>query len=128
MERSLLLPPQEIDGILAACGSKPAAQNAERRIHNRWPYPVIQWLAPYDVGDLPKKHMFHEVRCHDLAQGGISFFLPRPPQFHHAVIGLGKEPKISYVLVRILRCTEHAGARKEYLVGACFLQRILIFD
>jgi hypothetical protein len=126
MDSALLLSPQEIDDIYTAYGVKAGGSDAERRTSERRPYPAIQWLAPYGAWGLPTMDMFREIRCHDLSQGGVSFFLPRPPQFHFAVIGLGKQPDITYLLVRILYSKEYTGGRKEYLVGCCFVQRVTI--
>ena len=126
MKDSLVLSQQEIDGIYKTCGSD--ALPDERRKSGRWPFPEIQLLGPYGTWGLPKKQMFCEVRCFDLAQGGISFFLPRPPVFEFAVIGLGKRPDITYLLIRLVHCREYVDGKKQYLVGCRFLQRVTIDD
>jgi hypothetical protein len=126
MEDSLELSRQEIDGIYRTCGAEAISGSAERRTSDRWPFAEIQLLGPYGPWGLPKMHMFCEVRCHDLSQGGISFFLPRPPAFEFAVIGLGKRPKITYLLIRLTHCREHIDVKKQYLVGCRFLQRVEI--
>jgi hypothetical protein len=128
MEDSLWLSQQEIDGIYRTCGSKSTPGSIERRTSDRWPFTEIQVLGPYGTWGLPKKHMFCEVRCHDLSQGGISFFLPRPPTFEFAVIGLGKRPNVTYLLIRLTHCREHVEEKKRYLVGCRFLQRVTIED
>jgi hypothetical protein len=127
MENSLILSRQEIDGIYETCGSKAPSDYSERRTSDRWPYQEIQLLGPYGYWGLPKKHMFCEVRCHDLSQGGVSFFLPRPPVFEFAVIGLGKRPNISYLLIRVTHCREYyVDVKKLYLVGCRFLERVAL--
>ncbi len=126
MTDALLLSQQEIDGIYRTCGSEAIPASAERRTSDRWPFTEIQLLGPYGAWGLPKKHMFCEVRCHDLSQGGISFFLPRPPAFEFAVIGLGRRPNIKYLLIRLTHCQEQVGEKKQYLVGCRFLQRVEI--
>ncbi len=126
MQGSLELTQQELDGIYQTCGAAPLP--SERRTSDRWPFPETQMLGPYGSWGLPKRHMFCEVRCFDLAQGGVSFLLPRPPAFEFAVIGLGKRPDLTYVLVRMVHFREYNNEKKQYLVGCRFLQRVTIED
>jgi len=70
--------------------------------------------------------MFFEIHCHDLSQGGISFFLPRPPLFENAVIGLGKQPTMAYFRIKLIHYREYVGEKKQYLVGCQFVERVRI--
>lgn len=125
MDSSILLSRDEIDAISKTCEEAGATEpKDERRTSDRSAYPAYQPLAPYGEWGLPKRHMFCEVRCHDISCGGISFFLARPPAFRFAVIGLGKSPNLNYFLIRAIHCVEYTGEKKEYLVGCCFLQRV----
>jgi len=126
MEDPLVLSQQEIEGIYTSCGSESVSNAVERRTAHRWPFPAVQLLGPCGSWGLPKRHMFVEVRCHDLSQGGISFFLPRPPTFESAVMGLGKQSNIAYYLVKLIHFHEHIGATKQYLIGCQFLERVRI--
>jgi|SRR5580658_1754844 hypothetical protein len=124
MDETLTIPRQELEEIYKS--SRPNAVSVDRRETVRWPFREIQWLGPYGSWGLPKKHMFFEVRCHDLSQGGISFFLPRPPASEFAVIGLGKKPNLVYYMVQMTNCNEFPGEKKQYLVGCRFVQRVTI--
>jgi len=126
MESSIVLSHQEIDRLYESSGIEALPSPAERRHSQRWPFPETQLLGPCGSWGLPKIYMFCEVRCHDLSQSGVSFFLPRPATFEQAVIGLGKQPNITYLLVRLTHCKEHAGEKKQYLVGCQFLNRVTI--
>ena len=126
MEGSLLLSQQELESIHSAGDSKSLSSTAERRKSQRRPCQTILLLGPYGSWGLPTHRMFCEVRCHDLSQGGVSFFLPRPPTFEFAVIGLGKRPNISYFLIRLTHFREHIDVEKQYLVGGNFIQRVKI--
>ncbi len=70
--------------------------------------------------------MFKEIRCHDISQGGVSFFLPRPPEFDFAVVGLGKGSDLTYFLFRVTYCKENSEAKNGCLVGGRFLRRVTI--
>ena len=126
MDKSLMLSAEELDEIYTSCVLKPVAQSIEQRASERWAYPAIQLLAPCGPKELPRKSMFAEVRCHDLSQGGISFFMPRPPKFQLAVFGLGKRPNLTYLLAQVVYCKEHVTAKREYLVGCSFIRRVTI--
>jgi hypothetical protein len=129
MKDPLKISQKELEGIYTSFCSDSLPATAERRTEVRWPFSKIQLLGPYGSWGLPKKHMFFEIHCHDLAQTGISFFLSRPPVFELAVIGLGKQPNVNYFLVRVVHCREYADdPKKKYLVGCCFLQRVSIED
>ena len=102
------------------------ARPAEQRKGPREAYPVIQLAAPYADSRMPTEEMFREVRCHDISTGGISFFLPHPPDFEYAVVGLGTPPEVTYLTVRVMHHSPYAGATKGYLIGCRFLGRVPI--
>ena len=114
----------ELTGAFAGCSPKAAAEFHERRTSNRWSYPAIQPLAPYGHWGFPHTEMFQHVRCRDLFTGGVSFFLPEPPNFEFAVIGLGAVPKLQYFVLRKLYCRRCDLLNRQYLVGCQFLERI----
>jgi hypothetical protein len=124
MLKSLRLSQHELEKFRAAFGPEAAADCGENRTSGRSHFPAIQMLGPCGDWGLPQRHMFFEVRCCDLSQGGISFFLTRAPTFEFAVIGLGKEPNISYFLIQPKHFREHGEDRNQYLVGCKFLGRV----
>jgi len=123
MSKRLLLSNDEVQSIQATSGFSPP-ESDNRRSWERMPYPTLQPLGPYGSWGLPKKEMFFDVRCHDISRGGISFFLPEPPEFQLAVMALGRTGGLKHFFVRILYTKEHPGPSKDFLVGACFLRRL----
>lgn len=126
MKDSLVISQQELEGIYTSAGSDALPGQAERRTAVRWPFSEMQLLGPYGSWGLPRRHMFKEIRCHDISQGGVSFFLPGRPDFDFAVVGLGKRPNLTYFLLRVTYCKENADAKNGCLVGGRFLQRVKI--
>jgi hypothetical protein len=124
MNDLLELTRQELETIHASCDAESASERDENRASRRSPFPVMQMLGPCGSWGLPTQHMFCEVRCHDLSQGGISFFLPRPPTFETAVIGLGKPPTVSYYVVKLIHFREYGEEKERYLVGCQFISRV----
>ena len=64
-------------------------------------------------GDLlPQVDEYFNVECNDISQGGISFYLKRPPGCEHFAIALGQKPKITVLIGRVVyaREVEHDGA------------------
>ena len=127
MENLAFLSSEEVEEILNAGELKSAVRTAEHRAHQRWPYPTTQWMAPYGPWGFPAKGMFQPVRCYDISRGGISFFLPRPPNFQFAVVTVGTPSELTYLLVRVVHHSKHdAAAGQQYLVGCLFLRRVTV--
>ncbi len=59
--------------------------DAERRDKLRRPFRHVQRIAPGYCWDVPPESAWIEVRCHDLAQCGFSFFLDEKPGFERLV-------------------------------------------
>jgi hypothetical protein len=72
----------------------------ERREAARRQFSQTQWIAPGFVWEVPPDSAFIEVRCHDLTQNGLAFFLPEPPNFDRLVVIL-RSPTVIYVAARI---------------------------
>jgi hypothetical protein len=102
-------------------------RQVERRKSTRWSYPVIEQMAPCRSRELPSKSLFRAVRCHDISSGGISFFLPEPPDFERAVVTLGPPPDVICFLVRVVHYSPRKVAvRNQHLVRCRFFQRVTI--
>jgi hypothetical protein len=77
-------------------------------------------------GDLfPQVDEYFNVECNDISQGGISFFLKRPPGCEHFAVALGQRPRITVLIGRVAyaREVDHDGDRM-YLVGCQFINRL----
>jgi hypothetical protein len=119
-----ILSNQELDNIRKNLDPQVAVGCREKRTSERLAYSMVASVAPYSHEGLPTQEMFLEVRCHDISAGGVSFFLPIPPNFQFAIVALGRSPDIIYIMVRVTHCTPHDDVRKEYLVGCHFLERV----
>jgi len=115
---------QELDDLRKHVDPQAAVGRREKRTSERFAYPVVAAVAPYGAWGVPKNEMFREVRCYDISRGGVSFLLSAPPNFKSAVVRLGTSPDLIHMLVRVMHCTLHDEARKEYLVGCQFVQRL----
>jgi hypothetical protein len=113
---------QELDEVRKNLDPQVVAGGREQRTCERFTYPMVASVAPYDHGGQPSQAMFLEVRCHDISTGGLSFFVPVPPNFKFAIVALGRSPNVIYMLVRVMHCTPYDGMRKRYLVGCLFLE------
>jgi len=78
-------------------GSPRHPDQSERRGKRRQAFLVVQRIAPLGGGGFPGDSEFFQVRCHDLSEGGFSFFLPRPPEFTSLVAAFGSPPEMIYV-------------------------------
>lgn len=98
----------------------------ERRSSERRVYPTIQIIAPFDGVCPPTKEKFCNVCCHDISDGGLSFFWPTPPEFECAVIGLGTAPQITYLEARVVHHTPIDGLEDGFLIGCELLGQITV--
>jgi hypothetical protein len=114
------LNPELLDSIIV--NLKRAKGRRERRKSARQEFPVQQMMAPF-YRKMPKAHEFAPVSCHDLSTSGVSFFWPEPPDFTKAILGLGEQPSLTYVAVRIVRHTE-CGPNGRMLIGCEFVDRV----
>ena len=113
------LQPQQLDG------AERTGTPLDRRSQPRRPFPANQFIAPYLEGKLPTKEMFQQVRCHEISSGGVSFFLPQPPEFDSLIVALGTPPKMTCLASRIVHtCASNADGGSMYLVGCRFLGRV----
>ncbi len=81
-------------------------------------YPCFQPIAPYVDGRLPRPEEFRDVRCLDLAQGGIAFLDTEPPADRSVIIALGSGPDVSYVSAEVVHETTAT------IIGCRFTGRI----
>lgn len=73
----------------------------DRREHMRQPFPAIHRIAPWRGDGLSYDGGFVEVECHDLTQGGFSFFLPDAPAFSVVVAEFTGPRQSLKVLARV---------------------------
>ncbi len=99
----------------------------ERRKSPRRTYRYPQKIAPMHGCAVPSPGQFFNVECRDISAGGVSFFLPTPPDFETLVVELGKKPTERYYTARVARVEEvQCDGKKEYMVGCRFTGRIQI--
>jgi len=74
---------------------------------------------------LPRVDEYFNVECNDISQGGISFYLKRPPGCEQFAIMLGQKPSLTTLVGRVVysRVVDHNG-EKVYLVGCQFIDRL----
>jgi hypothetical protein len=102
-----------------------APSGAELRSSPRKQFQYAQRIAPMHGGLLPAKDEYFNVECNDISQGGISFYLRRPPGCEHFAVALGQKPKVTVLVAKVVysRAVEHKGA-KMILVGCKFVDRL----
>jgi len=76
----------------------------DRRHRSRYPFSVIQKIAPYSGARFPADGDFFDVCCHDLTRSGFSFLLPTPPGFTCLVARFGSPPDEIYVAAEVAHC------------------------
>jgi len=86
--------PKEIDASLyqlinQLAGPQLSDDPVELRRAVRRPFLALHRIAPRRGPEIPDEGEFVKVLCHDLTQGGFSFFLPRPPDFSSLVAVFG---------------------------------------
>jgi hypothetical protein len=119
MNDSQILVYEEVGEILKAI--QPPGTQTERRGTVRFPFSVVQAIAPYNGSQLPSKTAFRKVRCCDLSTAGVSFLLPQSPDFENVVVALGKPPQLIYVTARLANCRPAAGG---FLVGCSLVAKV----
>ncbi|MCH8924033.1 MAG: hypothetical protein IIA67_12895, partial [Planctomycetes bacterium] len=65
-----------------------SSENTGRRAPREM-YSCFQPIAPYVDGRLPRPEEFRDVRCLDLAKGGISFLATEPLANRSVIVALG---------------------------------------
>ncbi|MGD0655790.1 MAG: PilZ domain-containing protein [Thermoguttaceae bacterium] len=103
----------------------PAKSYEKMRSSPRKHYRFNQQIAPMHGGLLPAKDEYFNVECNDISQGGISFYLKRPPGCEQFAIVLGQKPMITILVARVVysREVEH-DCQQMYLVGCQFIDRL----
>jgi hypothetical protein len=88
----------------------------------RYPFPVVQRLAPRCGGELPGAESFRPVQCHDLSAREIRYISEQTPKEIEVVIGLGVPRPVKYMIARIEDYrTVYMYRRVAYLVTATFV-------
>jgi PAS domain S-box-containing protein len=122
------LPPREVlDDLLDLQESDEFIRPSEndQRTRGRRPYPYMQRVAPWSGNRLPSQRTFFEVRCRDISAQGVSFFMPRRPEFERLVISLGPGENKVYVIAEVRHVTPfNVEGKSAYLVGCEFLARV----
>jgi len=126
------------------CVDRGDETEAERRTKSRRPFRLTQRIAPGYCWEVPPESAWIDVRCHDLAQCGFSFFLDEKPGFERLVAMFSLAEPI-YVAARVNHwrpvlvdglggiiepCIPSAGAmptiqraESKFLIGCQFLRR-----
>jgi hypothetical protein len=85
--------------------SQGSAASIERRAAPRIPYPGVRLAACCDENVTSADGLdFRLVVCFDVSSSGISFLMPDPPAFHHAVVKLGGASDSDPVVIEVARC------------------------
>jgi len=110
-------------------GAEVEEWSSDRRNLARHKFPRIQSIAPYVDGRVPTAEEFRDVRCRDLNSGGLSFWLPAPPDFSSLVVALGRDDTVKYLLGEVSHtATVQVGDKTVYLVGCRFTGRLDISE
>jgi hypothetical protein len=86
--------------------ASPEGEHQERRGTSRYPFEIVQWIAPYDGSTIPAEADFFPVRCRDLSRSGFSFVTSDRPAFSSLVVILGEPPDLMHVEAEVARCTK----------------------
>jgi hypothetical protein len=103
----------------------PEDEYVERRRKPRRAYPYVQLVAPVFDGKLPKRNLFHPVRCKDIAAGGFSFLSATKPDYDHCVAAFGVAPSFTYLMAKVVH--SHAtdvDGEIMYVVGCQYTGRV----
>ena len=103
-----------------------ASDCKERRVSQRFAYNLVQSAVPYDGKRLPTSDMFRKVQCHDLSTGGMSFVWPHAPEFERVIVKLAAPNRILYVVASVVSYRPVENAKRGFLVGCKFLDRVRI--
>jgi hypothetical protein len=102
----------------------PTRQNSERA-DTRYPYGVMQYVAPVVGNSFPDASEFQHVKCRDVSRRGVSYFSPEPPSTEQAILTLGGAPNLSFVCVRITNHRETVlDGETGYTIGCEFVARL----
>jgi hypothetical protein len=118
-----------LDGNGSSSGAEQDFSSAksfeDMRSSPRKRYQYNQRIAPLHGDFLPQPDDYFNVECNDISQGGISFFLKRPPGCERFAIVLGQKPTITTLIGRVVysREVKHRDERM-YLVGCQFTGRL----
>jgi hypothetical protein len=102
-----------------------ALTKTELRAHSRKMFLRTELIAPYVSARFPDPEDFTEIQCFDISVGGISFFLPSPPEHQKYILALGQAPQVIYTRVQVVRVAmTKLHTMPMYVVGCQFTGRI----
>jgi hypothetical protein len=83
-----------------------------------------QRIAPMHTDIMPQPDDYINVECNDISQGGMSFYLKRPPGCDRFAVKLGQKQVFTVIIARVVNQKEvqHNG-EKMHLVGCQFVNR-----
>ena len=84
---------------------------------------VYAVAAFYDQPPLPHSDLHCRIECHSLSTCGITFFWPRKPNAHLALIGLGRAPNTIYLTADIV-ASPPVPDDSRFLVCCQFLGKV----
>lgn len=82
--------------------AKPAGKKDDRRTGPRFKYQATVKVAPWSGTPRPPATAFREVDCHDLSQGGLSYWSKEVPNGEFVVFRLGRAPRVIYAKAKIV--------------------------
>jgi diguanylate cyclase (GGDEF)-like protein len=95
------------------------------RAHARKLFLRTELIAPYIGARFPAQDEFSEIQCFDISVGGISYFLPKPPDHQTYVLALGQAPHLIYTKAQVVRVAmTKLHTMPMYIVGCQFTGRI----
>jgi hypothetical protein len=105
--------------------SSPEKTFEQMRSSPRKTFKCNQRVAPLRNDLPPQKDEYFNVECNDLSQGGISFYLKRPPGCERFAVVLGQKPMVTTLVGRVASTKEvtHNGEHM-FLVGCQFVGRL----
>jgi len=97
------------------------ATAADQRTAPRFLYEYVQGIFPV-LAETAEAAELVRVDCHDLSEGGFSFFLDSQPDFDSLAACLGRPPATIRVQARVVYAKPTEDDR--YLVGCRFVKQL----
>ena len=111
--------------VLSLLREQNEASRPNRRDNQRYSFPCVQLLAPYDGECLPGPEQLRQVLCHDLSPSGFSFLAYTKPETPQVIAALGPIP-LQFFVAEIMHVRPTLSSDgHEFHVGCRFLRRLV---
>lgn len=97
-------------------------KSAERRWRRRHLYNRVQYIAYQTPDGDVLATSFQAVQCHDLSNGGLSFFAAEMPPSNFLCVALGTPPQLTYLRAEVRYIKRLSASR--FHIGCKFLNRV----